>query len=77
MATGLVATRSRASERVNRVSMNLDRSSGYLLGNLNATPTSATLRRGRDNSIGTLGSGVRYRDSSLTRGGRIAGESVR
>lgn len=83
MATGLVATRSRVTERVNRVSMNLDRSSGYLLGNLNATPTSATLRRTRDSSIGTLGrsnidSGVRYRDSSLTRGGRIgAGESVR
>jgi len=83
MATGLVATRSRVTERVNRVSMNLDRSSGYLLGNLNATPTSATLRRTRDSSIGTLGrsnidSGVRYRDSSITRGGRIgAGESVR
>merc|ERR1712004_656124 len=52
-------------------------------GNLNATPTSATLRRTRDSSIGTLGrsnidSGVRYRDSSMTRGGRIgAGESVR
>ena len=83
MATGLVATRLRVTERVNRVSMNLDRSSGYLLGNLNATPTSATLRRTRDSSIGTLGrsnidSGVRYRDSSITRGGRIgAGESVR
>ena len=33
MATGLVAsTRSRANERVNRISVNLDRSSGYLLG---------------------------------------------
>ena len=77
MATGIVATRSRVNERVNRVSVNLDRSSGYLLGNINATPTSVTLRRGRDSSIGTMGRAnldtVKYRDSSLTRGGRMTG----
>ena len=83
---GLVASRSRAAERVNRVSTNMDRSTGYLLGNLNVTPSS-TGRRGRDSSIGTLGrsnyestlnrstyesTSVRYRESSLTRGGRMS-----
>merc|ERR1712109_97065 len=88
MATGLVAsTRSRATERVNRISVNLDRSSGYLLGNnLNALPTSATLRRTRESSLGALGrsnydsgsSSVRIRESSLTRGGRLgAADTVR
>jgi len=78
MATGLVATRSRVNERVNRVSTNLDRSSGYLLGQINATPTSANIRRNRDSSVGAMGranldgAGVRYRDSSLTRGGRMS-----
>ena len=76
----MATVRSRAAERVNRISVNLDKSSGYLLGNnLNATPSSAALRRNRDGSIGTLGranlnldSGtVRFRDSSLNRAGRI------
>jgi len=74
-----VASRSRANERVNRISVNLDRSSGYLLGNIpNAVPTSASLRRTRESSLGALGrsnldsgtSSVRMRESSLTRGGR-------
>lgn len=72
MATGLVAQRHRAAERVNRISVNLDKSTGYMLGNLNATPASVSVRRGRDSSIGTLGkldSTVKYRDSSITRGG--------
>ena len=72
MATGLVATRARVTERVNRVSVNLDRSSGYMLSGLNATPTSASIRRARDSSVGTLGRANYTRDSSLTRGGRVS-----
>merc|ERR1711974_242083 len=56
----------------------MDRSSGYLLGNINATPASASLRRARDSSVGAMGranldttSTTRYRDSSLNRGGRL------
>merc|ERR1711935_1320349 len=60
-------------------SVNLDRSSGYLLGNIsNAVPASSSLRRARESSLGAMGrsnydSGtltVRMRESSLTRGGR-------
>ena len=73
MATGLVASRSRAAARVDRISTNMDRSTGYLLSNLNATPNS---RATRDSSIGAMGrsnyESVRYRDSSLTRGGRLS-----
>jgi len=84
----LVAPRSRAAARVNRISVDLDRSSGYLLGSLpnNVLPSSSAIRRARESSLTSLGrvtsdtttSSVRMRDSSLTRGGRLsATESVR
>ena len=80
MATGLVATRSRATARLNSVSTAMDRSSGYILGGINATPTSASIRRGRDNSIGTLGRSnleTRLRDTSLSRNGSFKDNSNR
>jgi len=87
----LVAPRSRAAARVNRISADLDRSSGYLLGSLssNVLPSSSSIRRARESSLtsehirsrvtsDTTTSSVRMRDSSLTRGGRPnATESVR
>jgi len=83
----LVAPRSRAAARVNRISVDLDRSSGYLLGSMsNVLPSSSSVRRARESSLTSLGrvtsdtttSSVRMRDSSLTRGGRpSATESVR
>jgi len=83
----LVAPRARAAARVNRISVDLDRSSGYLLGSMsNVLPSSSSVRRARESSLTSLGrvtsdtttSSVRMRDSSLTRGGRpSATESVR
>jgi len=69
MATGLVATRSRVENRLKNVSQQMDRASGYILGNINATPTSATVRRAMDASISVGGRSNYARDGSLTRGG--------
>merc|ERR1712008_132472 len=70
----------RAAARVNRISVDLDRSSGYLLGSLssNVLPSASSVRRARESSLTSLcrvtsdttTSSVRMRDSSLTRGGR-------
>jgi len=82
----LVAPRSRAAARVNRISVDLDRSSGYLLGNIsNAVPTSTSIRRARDSSLTSVGrisstdtttSSIRIRESSLTRGGSLGVSSA-
>jgi len=74
MATGLAIQRSRAEQRLRNVSTAMDRASGYTLGNINATPASVTLRRGRDGSISTLGRTPSLREASLTRGGGGARE---
>merc|ERR1712018_505928 len=69
MATGLVATRSRVENRLKNVSQQMDRASGYILGNINATPTSTNVRRAMDASISVGGRSNYARDGSLTRNG--------
>lgn len=80
-----VVARSRATQRIGRINHDLDRSSGYILGNIKDT-SHVTMRRHRDSSAGTMGRpnldlscgmlntmNFRIRDSSLPRMKELAG----